>query len=340
MFKKTFATILIAATLLLAGGASAGAQAAYRKGSGEYAMHNLVWPKKLRMQIEFLSSDICQGRGIGSTGHAESAFWIMREFRRCGLMPVNGSLSHHFYPGKGFIGHNIIGLMPGSKKASRDSYVIVMAHYDGIGTIDGTTYPGADSNSSGVTAMISIAEMFNFAKTMGRSFNSNILFVALDAKELSLAGSADLWKKLSQGELTDPISGKPITAKSVKLVVNIDQIGCSLSPLKSGNPDYMIMLGSNSLTQHQRELTGQINTLYGTDLELSYSYYGSDKFTEMFYKRVCDQKVFVEHKKSAVLFTSGITMNNNKPRDTVDTINYEVLKKRIIFIYHWLEKMI
>jgi len=38
-----------------------------------------------------------------------------------------------------------------------------------------------------------------------------------------------------------------------------------------------------------------------------------------------------------VLFTSGITMNNYKPRDTAETLNYEVLKRRIWLIWHWLE---
>jgi hypothetical protein len=40
------------------------------------------------------------------------------------------------------------------------------------------------------------------------------------------------------------------------------------------------------------------------------------------------------------MFTSGITMNTNKSRDTVANLNIEVLQKRIYLIYHWLEKML
>ncbi|MCQ2136473.1 MAG: M28 family peptidase, partial [Bacteroidales bacterium] len=334
MLKKTFLITLLAVAQLFLSGNRADAQAAYRKGSGEHLVHNVVWPAKLERQIGFLSSDICQGRATGTRGSTEAAFWIAREFKNNGLLPIDGSYCKHFYPGKGLVGHNVIGMMPGSKKSPKDTYVIVCAHFDGLGTIDGTMYPGADSNASGVAAMISMSEMFSIAKTMGRSFNSNIIFVALDAKGISLGGANELWKKIDKGEYHDPLSGKVINSQNVKMLVNIDQIGSSLSPLKSKREDYLIMLGVNSLTQRQKEITGQINTLYGTGLELAYSYYGSDKFTEIFYKKVSDQKPFVEHHKSAVMFTSGITMNNNKTSDTVSSLNLDVLRRRIIFIYH------
>lgn len=340
MLKKTFLTLTLTAASLFLSGTAADAQAAYRKGSGEHVVHNLVWPAKLERQIGFLTSDICQGRATGSRGSSEATFWLAREFKKYGLLPIDGTYCKHFYPGKGLVGHNVMGMMPGSKKSPKDSYVIVCAHYDGVGTIDGTLYPGADSNASGVAAMLSVAEMFSMSKTMGRSYNSNIIFVALDAKEISLGGANELWKRIEKGEYTDPLSGKVINSKNVKMLVNIDQVGSSLSPLKSKREDFLIILGVNSLTQHQKEITGQINTLYGTGLELSYSYYGSEKFTEAFYRKVSDQKPFVEHKKSAVMFTSGITMNNNKTRDTVDTLNLDVLRRRIIFIYHWLEKIL
>ena len=76
-----------------------------------------------------------------------------------------------------------------------------------------------------------------------------------------------------------------------------------------------------------------------TGLDLCLSYYGSKTFTEVFYK-LSDQKVFVENRIPAVFFTSGITMNNNKTRDTAETLDYEVLKKRVSLIYHWIESML
>ena len=50
--------------------------------------------------------------------------------------------------------------------------------------------------------------------------------------------------------------------------------------------------------------------------------------------------MFIDNKIPAVLFTSGITMNTNRTRDTAETLDYEVFKKRIYLIFDWLEKML
>jgi hypothetical protein len=181
--------------------------------------------------------------------------------------------------------------------------------------------------------------MFSMMKTLGRSYNSNIIFVAFDAREMSMAGSNAFWKMIENGELNDPVSGKVIKPSNIKLMVNIDQLGCTLSPLKSGREDYMIMLGNHSLKPAERELLSYCNRSSGLHMDLDFTYYGSKNFTEIFY-RLSDQRIFVDNRVPAVLFTSGITMNTNRTRDTADTLDYEVFKKRIYLIFDWLEKML
>jgi hypothetical protein len=144
---------------------------------------------------------------------------------------------------------------------------------------------------------------------------------------------------IERGELTDPVSGGRITKKMITLMVNIDQIGCSLSPLKSGRKDYLIMLGNHSIEPSKQERFDMCNRLYLTNLELSHSYYGSENFTKMFY-RLSDQRVFIDNRIPAILFTSGITMNTNKTWDKVGTLDMDVLQKRIYLMYHWVEKML
>ena len=122
-------------------------------------------------------------------------------------------------------------------------------------------------------------------------------------------------------------------------MVNIDQIGSSLSPLNEGRNDYMIMLGNESLKPFEREILSYCNRSSGLHMDLDFTYYGSKNFTEVFY-RLSDQRIFVDNKIPSVLFTSGITMNTNKNRDTSETLDYEVFKKRIHLIFDWLEKML
>ena len=300
---------------------------------------NSVTEETIRLKVGFLTAPICSGRGTGTTGAVETAAWIAREFKKAKLMKSKGSYYHRFKTDKGICGTNVIGFMPNSSKKAHNKYVIVGAHFDHLGTINGTMYPGADSNASGTAALISIAEMFSAMKMSGKTWDSNIIFVAFDANGHDLAGSRALWKMIERGELTDPVSGGRITKKMITLMVNIDQVGCSLSPLNSGRKDYMIMLGNHSLCPDKQERLDMCNRLYRINLDLSETYYGSTNFTNMFY-RFSDQRVFIDNNIPAVMFTSGITMNNNKTRDNAASLNYPVLKRRIYLMYHWIEKML
>ena len=226
--------------------------------------------------------------------------------------------------------------MNGSRKVHESEYVIVGAHFDHLGNFSGKMYPGADDNASGVVTAISLAEMFRISKIIGKAYFKNIIFVAFDAKEKGLSGSAAFWTALENGRFRDPFTGKTIWPEMVKLMVNIDQIGCSLSPLASGREDYLLAVDGGTLGSRESELLDWCNRIFETNLELCHSYYGSENFTKVFFK-ITDQNVFAQHRIPSVLFTSGITMNNYKPWDSAQTLNYEVLKRRIWLIWHWLE---
>lgn len=300
---------------------------------------NIVWEKRLHRHVEFLSDTLCQGRATGTRGSMEAAFWIEREFRDAGLLKFDSTYAKRIYAGHGVLGRNVIGFMPGSVKNPRERYVVVGAHFDHIGQLKRATYPGADSNASGIVALTSLAEMFSIAKTLGRSYDSSIIFVAFDGKEMSMAGSQTLWSMIEEGRLTDPVSGKPITPDKITLMANIDQIGCTLSPLNEGRKDYIIMLGSHSLKPVQRELLEFCNRSSGLHMDIGLTYYGSRNFTDIFY-RLSDQRVFIDNGIPSVLFTSGITMNTNRTWDTAETLDYEIFRKRICLIFEWLEKML
>ena len=308
-------------------------------GSRNSAARNMIWEKKLYRKVEFLSDTICHGRATGTIGNIQVATYLAREFRNAGIRPIGETYVKRFDTGQGPIGGNVVGFIPGSLKTPKDRYVIVGAHYDHLGKLKGTSYPGADSNASGTVALLSLAEMFSVMKTLGKSYNSNIIFVAFDARELSMAGSNAFWKMIENGELVDPVSGRTICPKDIKLMVNIDQIGSTLAPLHKDRNDYMIMLGKDSLKPAERELLSYCNRSTGLHMDLDFTYYGSKNFTDIFY-RLSDQRVFIDNKIPAVLFTSGITMNTNRTRDTADTLDYTIFKKRIYLIFEWLEKML
>jgi Zn-dependent M28 family amino/carboxypeptidase len=290
-------------------------------------------------EISFLSDSLCGGRATGTGKTMAAAFWISNKFKNAELLALTPGYASHFTTPTGAHGHNIMGMLPGSYTIPVEKYIIVGAHYDHLGTLDGKLYPGADANASGTAILTSLAEIFSEMKLMGKVYDTNIIFVAFDAKEMSMAGSAYMWKLIDYGMLKDPLTGEAITKEKITTMVNIDQIGSSLSPIRSSRRDYMLMLGNESLPKNQRMNLEACNMLNDINMDLCLSYYGSKTFTEVFY-RLSDQKVFVDNGVPAVFFTSGITMNTNKTRDTAENIDYDVLYKRLKLIYHWIESIL
>ena len=290
-------------------------------------------------EISFLSDTLCKGRATGTIGNIDAAFWINRKFEKAGLKCLGEGYGSHFITPTGAHAHNVMGMLPGALSMPRDRYIIVGAHFDHLGELHGSVYPGADANASGTVAMTSLAEIFCAMRDMGKVYDRNIIFVAFDAMEMDMAGSEALWKLIDYGMLKDPLTGRQITKDKIDLMVNIDQIGSTLSPVNRDRKDYLIMLGTPSLPKQKRSNLEACNRMFGINLDLCLTYYGSQNFTKIFY-RLSDQRVFVDNKVPAVLFTSGITMNTNKTRDTAASLDMEVLKKRITLMYHWIESML
>ena len=318
--------------LLLAGFLPAGAQKIHYSISPRNA-ERVLTQEHIRASVDWLCQADLGGRATGTSGAFKTAVWLSNQFRSLGLEPLGGAWFHGFDTSAG-MGRNVIGFLPGSG----ERYVIVMAHYDNLGTLAGTLYPGADSNASGVATLVELAGMFVHMKGCRKTYTRNLILVGLDAKEKDLAGSADLWRRLSDGKLLNPATGKPVDPSQVELVVNLDQLGATLSPLTKGQPNYLMMLSDPSTGR--RSQLESANLAQHLEMEIGYDYYGSKDFTRLFYENVSDQRVFLEHGIPAVMFTSGITFNNNKPSDTPETLDYAVLRRRIQLIFYWLDKVL
>ena len=290
--------------------------------------------EKLRYEVSFLADSLCEGRSTGTWGGALAGLWISRRFEETGLKKFDGSWFRSFVY-RGYKGSNVIGYLPG-RDAGR--YIIVGAHYDGMGKIGGVLYPGADSNASGVAALLSLAEMFARLKMLGKDYPGGIIFVAFDGQRLNLSGSTELARLIGHGELSDPVTGEPITPEMIHYMINIDQVGGTYSPLTPGRKDYLIML-SDEETGRRTALTNA-NGQYFLGLDIDFTYYGSRDFTRLFYRRISDQRAFLEKGIPSVMFTSGITMLNNKPADNAASIDYDILRKRILLMYHYILRLL
>lgn len=337
--KKILLLLLATAAAFAADGLrDAAGQSVFNRMKCISAAKSLTTEESLRTEVEYLSGGLCGGRASATRGGCETAMHICHLFGTYGLMPMsgNGSFVSSFDCG-GRVCRNVIGMVPSASGKGSGKYILVMAHYDGIGCLEGKVYPGADSNASGVAVMLALAKMFSAAVSgRGGYIDKNIIFVGLDAKQLNMAGSKSLWEAFRSGDIRDPLTGRTIRPSNLTVVVNLDILGSSASPLKPGRGDYMIMLGGNDFMKQQ--LTA-VNNYTDARLDIGLNYYGSKSFTDLFLNKVSDQRPFLQGGVRSVMFTSGITMDTNKETDTPDKIDWQVLRRRTMLIYHWLDRM-
>ncbi|MCL1973708.1 MAG: M28 family peptidase [Bacteroidetes bacterium] len=279
---------------------------------------SIISQQELRTHVRILADTIVRGRASGTPGALMSVQYLISCFQKFGLQPFNGRYwTQSFAIDSGLIGRNVIALLKGSGYS--DEYLIISAHFDHIGTINQTVYPGADNNASGVALLLQLAEVFGKRAQKGDRPIRNILFVAYDAKEFDMAGSNHFAKTLS------------IPARKIIANINIDQIGCVLEP-PHRNPEYLLALGAEQLTTDLRMIIDVSNRYYGIGLDVDYSFYGSPRFAELFFQ--LGDQIHLAHKKiPSVLFTSGIHAYTNKPTDLPALLNYAVLEKRTQLIY-------
>ena len=291
----------------------------------------VVEEETLRREVTFLADSLDGGRALGRRGHFEAETWISRHFETFGLKPLNGVWAHSFDIGEER-GRNLLGFFPGKS----DRYVIVLAHYDCIGGLAGRLYPGADSNASGTVAMLTLARMLHRMDYLGKEYTHNVIFAALDAKERNSAGAEALMERLRDGRLQNPVTGSPITRDKILSVANLDIIGSTLSPLASSRKDYLLAISDGRWNDAIRT----INRKEGLGLDLAFDYYGSRDFTNIFYRRIGDHVPFLKAGIPCILFTSGITLRTNKETDDAASLDYAVLRQRIIIVYYWLSRQL
>lgn len=248
------------------------------------------------------------GRAAGTGSALAAAQEIARRFTDAGIAPFGGSyLSPFEWKGKSL--NNVVGCIPGTS----GKWVVVGAYYDGLGTLDGRIFAGADANASGVAALLALAAG---AHRFCPDPADGIIFAAFDGHNCDYAGARNLLKKLG--------------ARNIRMMISLDTIGSSLAPVQKRKPNYLIALGAE---KYRDKLT---RCAKGTGLNIYYDYYRSEDFTNLFYRKIGDQRVFLEAGVPSIVFTSGITMNTQKDTDTPSALDYAALKARIDVISRFL----
>lgn len=153
--------------------------------------------------IGALAHDSMKGRRTGRPEIEAAAAYVAAALAGMGVEPAgtdDGFLARWILPSRYWTAWldtlagqppNVVALIPGSDPELADSYVVITAHYDHIGTAppSGDTdsiYNGADDNASGTAVLIEVAGALAALPTPPRR---SVLFLAVSGEELGLLGS-------------------------------------------------------------------------------------------------------------------------------------------------------
>ena len=216
---------------------------------------------------------------------------------------------------------NVVAVIKGSEKP--DEYVIISAHLDHVGVnTEGEIFNGADDDGSGTVGLLEIAEAFKKAADEGNGPKRSVVFLHVTGEEKGLLGSkyyAD----------HDPIF--PLSQTVADL--NIDMIG-RIDPNRTGNRNYIYLIGSDKLSTELHELSEEVNKKY-MNIELDYTFNDENDPNRFYYRS--DHYNFAKNNIPIIFYFNGTHADYHQPGDTPDKINYDLLENRtrLVFLTAW-----
>jgi hypothetical protein len=180
----------------------------------QYNAHYIDSGAMLRL-TETLSSDALEGRATGSRGNEAARDFIQKRFETLGLRQFGDTYFQPFTAapeeqgGAPVSGVNVVGWIAGQTPGEGPAMVIT-AHYDHLGIVDGEIYNGADDNASGVAALVAVAQYFTLHRP-----RHDMIFAVVDAEEIGHLGSNAF------------VASPPVPLERIALNINYDMVSRS-----------------------------------------------------------------------------------------------------------------
>lgn len=211
---------------------------------------------------------------------------------------------------------NVLGYIEGGDK--KEELVIVTAHYDHVGVMDGKVFNGADDDGSGTVALLELAEAFAKAKLNGHGPRRSVLFMTVSGEEKGLLGS-------------EFYSDNPIfPLEGTVADLNIDMIGRHDKEHEDKKP-YVYIIGSDRLSSELHKINETVNERF-VGLELDYTFNAADDPNRFYYRS--DHYNFARKGIPVVFYFSGVHDDYHQPGDDVEKIEFDLLEKRSRLVFH------
>lgn len=275
--------------------------------------------------IEFLASDLLEGREAGTRGGKIAGEYIVSCLKSIGISPLLASSYYQPFEAKArkkikvdsisvdadsimviekiipinLSMKNILGMIPGELS---DEYVIVGAHYDHLGidaNIKGDSiFNGADDNASGVSAVLQIARGFVESGTKPKR---TIIFAFWDGEEKKLLGSNFFVETFADLD-------------AIKCYMNFDMIGRNNDENK---PNHVVYFYTDTHPQYGKWLKDSIRKY---NFSLAPDYRPWDKPVSG-----SDNASFARHNIPIIWYHTDGHPDYHQPGDHADKLNWEKL---------------
>ena len=265
--------------------------------------------------FERLASPALEGRRTGSEGNRTARQLIAERFAEGGLVELGSGYQMPFTftrQGDEQNGVNVVGLCRGTQSTDPRA-IVVSAHYDHVGVRNGETYPGADDNASGVTALLAIAGLCKKAP-----WQHDVVFVAFDAEEQGLQGARAF------------VAAPPIAKERIALNLNMDMVSRSATR--------EIYIAGTGYHPPLRQVLEEV--VKRSDVTVRFGHDGSDgKKGRDDWTMQSDHGVF--HSAGVPFLYFGVEdhPDYHKPTDTIDKVNAAFFLQVVATVYDALNTL-
>lgn len=296
--------------VVLLAGMTASAQ--YRTDAVYDDLYDSETVSALKMHVRELSSAHLEGRKPGSEGEKEAAEYVEAKFNEYGIDVISPKGGEVFgiktEDGDTLVSRNVIGYVQGYDRDLRNSYIVVGARLDNLGTmtvtVDGQPveriFYGANGNASGLSVLIELARM---VQTNSILFRRSVLFVAFGASSELYAGS---WYFLNRS-FSD--------VDNIDAMINLDMLG-------TGNRGFYAFTSSNA------DMNSLIRTLTGDLQPILPEIVTNEPYPS-------DHRAFYDKEIPAVHFTTGRYPEHDTFKDTQSIIDYDTMERELEYIYNF-----
>lgn len=289
----------------------------YRDGGAAYeALYDSETVAAMRGHVTELSAASLEGRKAGSEGEKAAAAYVESVFKEYGvdlLSPSGGDVfGIRTENGDTLTSRNVVGFVSGYDRKLKESYVVVGARMDNLGsmtlTVDGRPveriFTGANGNASGVSMLLELARMVS---TNSILFRRSVIFVAFGSSCESFAGS---WYFLNR---SFPAPDK------IDAMVNLDMLGTGY------NGFYAYTSSNTDMNTVLRMLTGNLQPIL-PEVTAAEPY-------------PSDHSSFYASEIPSVFFTTGRYPEHDTERDTQSIIDYETMERELEYIFNCVEAL-